>query len=129
MRKRRQPKYGDLELRILSILWERGPSTVREVLDVLPGNPRPAYTTILTMLRLMHEKGYLARDERGKAHRYSARLKERSVKQGLLRGLLESAFGGSPEALLVRLFADERLSPEELARIKRLIEEKEREVE
>jgi BlaI family penicillinase repressor len=127
MRRRRQPKLGDLELEILNVLWARGPSTVREVLDALPGRPRPAYTTILTMLRLMHEKGYLDRDERGKAHVYSARLREANVKRGLLRGLLDRAFGGSAEALLVRLLQDERLSREELDRVKRLIEEKEAE--
>jgi BlaI family penicillinase repressor len=127
MRRRRQPKLGDLELEILNVLWARGPSTVREVLDALPRRPRPAYTTILTMLRLMHEKGYLDRDERGKAHVYSARLREANVKRGLLRGLLDRAFGGSAEALLVRLLQDERLSREELDRVKRLIEEKEAE--
>jgi BlaI family penicillinase repressor len=125
MRRRRQPKLGDLELEILNVLWARGPSTVREVLDALPRRPRPAYTTILTMLRLMHEKGYLDRDERGKAHVYSARLREANVKRGLLRGLLDRAFGGSAEALLVRLLQDERLSREELDRVKRLIAEKE----
>ncbi len=127
MRKRRQLKLGDLELKILNVLWERGPSTVRDVLDALPGKPQPAYTTILTMLRLMHEKGYLDRDERGKAHLYSARLRETNVKRGLLRGLLDSAFGGSAEALLVRLLEDERVSPAELARVRRLIDERERE--
>jgi BlaI family penicillinase repressor len=125
MRRRRQPKLGDLELEILNVLWARGPSTVREVLDALPGRPRPAYTTILTMLRLMHDKGYLDRDERGKAHVYSARLREANVKRGLLRGLLDRAFGGSAEALLVRLLQDERLSREELDRVKRLIAEME----
>jgi predicted transcriptional regulator len=127
MRTRRRPRLGELELKILNVLWARGPATVREVLQALPGQPRPAYTTILTMLRLMHEKGYLDRDERGKAHVYAPRVREASVKRGLLRGLLENAFGGSAEALLVQLFEVERLSREELDRVKRLIAEKERE--
>jgi len=123
---RRQPgrKLGELELRILNILWQRGPSTVREVLDEVPAEPRPAYTTVLTMMRLMHEKGYLDRREQGRAHIYQARLRERRVKRSLLRDLIDGAFRGSAEALVVRLLEDEDLSREELRRVRRLIEEK-----
>lgn len=110
----------------MNVLWERGPSTVREVLESLPTQPRPAYTTVLTMMRLMHEKGYLDRRERGRAHVYQARLREQRVKRGLLRDLVEGAFRGSAEAVVVRLLEDERLSPEDLDRIKKLIAERER---
>ncbi len=127
MRRREQPRIGDLELQLLNVLWERGPSTVREVLEALPPQPRQAYTTILTMLRYMHEKGFVGRDERGKAHVYRARLKERPVKRGLLRGLVEVAFRGSAEAVIARLLEDEKLTPAELARVKELIEMKEQE--
>ena len=126
MRRRTQPRLGDLELQILNVLWERGPSTVREVLEALPVEPRPAYTTVLTMMRLMHEKGYLGRREQGRAHVYQARLRERRVKRRLLRDLIATGFRGSPEALLVRLLEDETLSRDELDRVKRLIAEKER---
>ena len=126
MRRRTGRKLGDLELRILNVLWQRGPSTVREVLEALPVEPRPAYTTVLTMMRLMHEKGYLDRRERGRAHVYQARLRERRVKRGLLREMIDGAFRGSAEALLVRLLEDEKLSREEIERVRRLIAEKER---
>jgi len=126
MARRGQPRLGDLELRILNVLWRRGPSTVREVLEALAVEPRPAYTTVLTMMRLMHEKGYLDRRERGRAHVYQARLREHRVKRGLLRNLIDTAFRGSPEALLVRLLEDEKLSGKELDRVKALIAEKER---
>jgi len=99
---------------------------VRETLEALPVEPKPAYTTVLTMMRLMHEKGYLTRRERGRAHVYHARLRERRVKQNLLRSLVDTAFRGSAEALLVRLIEDEKLSARELERIKKLIESKER---
>ena len=124
MRRRAGRKLGELELQILNILWQRGPSTVREVLDELSAEPRPAYTTVLTMMRLMHEKGYLDRRERGRAHIYQARLRERRVKRSLLRDLIDGAFRGSAEALVVRLLEDEDLSREELRRVRRLIEEK-----
>ena len=127
MRARRERKLGDLELQILNVLWGQGQSTVREVLQALPVRPRPAYTTVLTMMRLMHEKGYLDRKERGRAHVYQPRLREQRVKRGLVRSLIDTAFRGSPEALLVRLLEEERLSREELDRVRKLIAEKERE--
>lgn len=126
MRRRSARRLGDLELQILNVLWERGPSTVREVLESLPTQPRPAYTTVLTMMRLMHEKGYLDRRERGRAHVYQARLREQRVKRGLLRDLVEGAFRGSTEAVVIRLLEDENLSREDLDRIKKLIAERER---
>jgi predicted transcriptional regulator len=126
MRRRTERKLGDLELQILNVLWEAGPSTVRQVLEALSVEPKPAYTTVLTMMRLMHEKGYLDRRERGRAHVYQTRLRERRVKRGLLREMINGAFRGSAEALLVRLLEDENLSREELDRVRRLIAEKER---
>ena len=125
MRGRTERKLGDLELQILNVLWERGPSTVREVLAQLDVQPLPSYMTVLIMMRLMHEKGYLDRNERGRAHVYRARLQERSVKRGLLRDLVRDAFRGSPEALVVRLLEDPNLGEEELARIRALLAEHE----
>ena len=126
MRRRADRKLGDLELLILNVLWERGPSTVREVLEQLDVEPRPTYMTVLIMMRHMYEKGYLDRDERGRAHVYRTRLQERSVKRGLLRNLISSAFRGSPEALVVRLLDDPSLSDDELDRIKKLIAKRSR---
>lgn len=126
MARRLERRLGELELRILNVLWERGPSTVREVLEALELDPRPAYTTVLTVMRLMHEKGYLDRRERGRAHVYQARLREQPVKRGLLRNLIENAFRGSAEALVVRLLEDEKLSRKELERVRKLIAERAR---
>jgi BlaI family penicillinase repressor len=126
MRKATERRLGDLELQILNVLWERGPSTVRQVLEALPVTPRPVYQTVLTMMRLMHEKGYLDRREQGRAHVYQAKLRETPTKRTLLEGLIDTAFGGSAEALMVRLIEDEKLSPEEIERVKKLIAEHER---
>jgi predicted transcriptional regulator len=126
MRKREQPKFGDLEMHIMNLLWDRGPSTVREVAGALSLDPPPAYTTVLTMLRVMQEKGFVDRDESGKAHVYQACVPERQVKRNLLRDVVRTAFRGSPEALLLRLLEDEKLSADELARIQALIERKSR---
>lgn len=124
-RRRDGRKLGEMELQIMNVLWDRGPSTVRDVLEALPMQPRPAYTTVLTMMRLMYEKGYLDRREQGKAHIYQARLREGPTKRGLLRQLVDGAFRGSTEAVVVRLLEDEKLSRDELARIRKLIAERE----
>jgi predicted transcriptional regulator len=124
MRRRSERKLGDLELQILNVLWERGPSTVRQILDELDVEPRPTYMTVLIMMRHMHEKGYLTRDEQGRAHVYQARLREGTVKRGLLRDFVRDAFRGSHEALVVRLLDDPNLADEELDRIRELLDEK-----
>ncbi len=124
MRRRSERKLGDLELQILNVLWDRGPSTVREVLDDLAVDPKPTYMTVLIMMRLMHDKGYLSRNEKGRAHVYQTRLRERSVKRGLLQDLIRDAFRGSPEALVLRLLDDPNLTDEELDRIRELLAEK-----
>lgn len=124
MRGRPDRKLGELELQILNVLWERGPSTVRHVLEALTVDSKPTYMTVLIMMRLMHEKGYLTRNERGRAHVYQARLREGSVKRGLLRDFVRDAFRGSPEALVVRLLDDPNLTDEELDRIRELLGEK-----
>jgi len=126
VRRKAPRKLGDLELQILNVLWAKGPSTVREVLESLPTQPRPAYTTVLTMMRLMHEKEYLDRREQGRAHVYQARLREQRTKRHLLRGLVDSAFQGSAAALMVRLLEEENLSSAELERLRKLINEKEK---
>lgn len=124
MRKQPERKLGSLELQILNVLWERGPSTVRQVLEQLEVEPSPSYMTVLIMMRLMYEKGYLDRDERDRAHIYRACMQERSVKRGLVQDFVRDAFRGSPEALVVRLLDDPTLTDEELDRIREILDEK-----
>jgi predicted transcriptional regulator len=109
-------------MQIMNVLWDRGPSTVRDVLEALTVKPTPAYSTVLTMLRVMQDKGFVGRDETRKAHVYYAKVKERQVKRNLLRDLIQTTFRGSPEALLMRLLEDEKLSEAELSRVQQLIE-------
>src|SRR2546430_17724722 len=90
------PRPTDAELAILRVLWDRGPSTVRQVHDVL-GRERPAaYTTALKLLQIMTEKGLVERDERDRTHVYRARLSEEQTQRQLVRDLADRAFGGSP---------------------------------
>lgn len=116
------PRPTDAELSILRVLWERGPSTVRQVHDVL-GRERPtAYTTALKLLQIMTEKGLVERDERDRTHVYRARLTEEQTQRQLVRDLLDRAFGGSAAKLVLQALASRRASPDELREIRRIID-------
>ena len=117
------PRPTDAELSILRILWDRGPSTVRQVHDEL-ARERPAavYTTALKLLQIMIEKGLVERDERDRTHIYRARLSEEVTQRQLVRDLLERAFGGSSGKLVMQALATKRASAEELRDIRKAID-------
>jgi BlaI family transcriptional regulator, penicillinase repressor len=106
---------GERELDVMKFLWAHGSGTVTEVRDGLPA--RLAYTTVLTILRNLEAKGFLRRQEEGRAHRYFPRVKQRAAQRRALRRLIDSLFRGSPEALLAHLVEDHDLSPDDLRRI------------
>ena len=117
------PKPTDAELAILRVLWERGPSTVRQVHEVLASRERPtAYTTALKLMQIMTEKGLVRRDESERTHVYHARLTEEQTQRQLVRDLLERAFGGSSSKLVLQALNAKRATPEELGEIRKLIE-------
>lgn len=106
---------GDRELDVMTTLWARGSGTVTEVREAL--DARLAYTTVLTILRNLEAKGFLRREEEGRAHRYFPRVKQRAAQKRALRRLIDTIFLGSPEALLTQLVADHDLSAGDLARL------------
>ena len=116
------PRPTDAELAILRILWDRGPSTVRHVHDVLARDRQAAYTTALKLLQIMTEKGLVERDERDRTHVYRARLGEEQTQRQLVRDLVDRAFGGSAMKLVVQALASRRASAEELRDIRKAID-------
>jgi BlaI family transcriptional regulator, penicillinase repressor len=116
------PRPTDAELAILRVLWARGPSTVRQVHDVLARERHAAYTTALKLLQIMAEKGLVRRDETERTHIYHARLTEEQTQRQLVRDLLDRAFGGSASKLVMQALAARRASPEELGEIRDLID-------
>src|SRR5436190_22792332 len=122
MSKLTAPKPTDAELAILRILWERGPSTVRHVHDILAHERQAAYTTALKLLQIMTEKGLVERDERDRTHVYRARLGEEQTQRQLVRDLADRAFGGSAMKLVMQALATRRASPEELRDIRKAID-------
>ena len=116
------PRPTDAELAILRVIWERGPSTVRQVHDVLTRERPTAYTTALKLLQIMTEKGLVRRDETDRTHIYHARLSEEQTQRQLVRDLLDRAFGGSASKLVMQALAARRSTPEELGEIRKMIE-------
>ncbi len=113
----------DAELAILRVLWERGPSTVREVHEALPPGRRVGYTTILKLLQIMTDKRLVCRDETARAHVYEAGAPRAETEGQLVGDLLERAFGGSAERLVMRALSSKKASSAELARIRQLLDE------
>ena len=115
------PRPTDAELAILRVLWERGPSSVRDVHDALSSEQSTGYTTVLKLLQIMTEKGLVVRDESQRAHIYEARYSEQRTQRQLLADLMERAFGGSPAKLVMQALASKRTSAEELEAIRDIL--------
>lgn len=123
MRKQKLPRPTDAELAILRVLWQRGPSTVRQVQETLNGDRPTGYTTVLKFLQIMTDKGLVQRDEAQRTHVYAARLSEEQTQRQLVGDLLDRAFGGSAQKLIMQALASKKTSPKELAEIKTMLEE------
>lgn len=120
------PRPTDAELEILKVLWRRGPSTVREVFEVLGETKQTGYTTVLKFMQIMAEKGLVRRDETERAHRYEAALAEEETQRQLVGDLLRRAFDGSAKKLVLQALSSERASADELDEIRRMLDELER---
>ena len=116
------PRPTDAELAILRVLWQLGPSTVRQVHDVLMRDRPTAYTTALKLLQIMTEKGLVRRDESDRTHVYQSRLTEEQTQRQLIRDLMDRAFGGSSSKLVMQALASKRASTDELTEIRRMLE-------
>ena len=116
------PRPTDAELAILNVLWQRGPSTVREVHDALSSTHDTGYTTVLKLLQIMTDKGLVDRDESARAHVYKTRYSEQRTQRQLLGDLIDRAFRGSPAQLVMQALSATRASAEELTAIRQLLE-------
>ncbi|WP_291272758.1 BlaI/MecI/CopY family transcriptional regulator [Geothrix sp.] len=115
----------DAELAILRVLWERGPSTVRQVFEVLSAERELGYTTALKMLQIMDEKGLVQRDATDRTHVFSATQTQVETQRTMLDDLLDKAFGGSSSNLVMQALATRKASREELAEIRKMLDQAE----
>ena len=113
--------FTERELDVMAVLWKLGSATVSEVRFELRDNL--AYTTVLTILRILEEKGYVAHEEEGRAHRFVPLVKQKEAGSDGLKRLLSTIFGGSPELLLTQLVADENFTPDQIARMRALLDD------
>ncbi len=120
------PKPTEAELAILRVLWQRGPSTVRQVHEDLNAVRNTGYTTVLKLMQIMHEKGLVTRDEKPYAHVYQARLPREQTQRTLVADLLDRAFEGSMSKLLLQALSSRRAAPEELSEIRKILKDYER---
>jgi predicted transcriptional regulator len=123
IRKKVNEQLPPMELAIMHVLWERGPSTVQEVQVSMAGEP--AYTTVQTILNIMAQKGRTKRTLRGKAYVYRAALSRELARGSAVQDLVERMFGGSVESLLMNLTKPETVDAETWARLRRAIAERE----
>jgi len=119
------PRPTDAELAILRVLWDRGPSTVRQVFEVLSAERELGYTTALKMLQIMHEKGLVQRDVTDRTHVFAATQTQVQTQRTLLDDLLDKAFGGSSLSLVMQALATRKTSREELAEIRKMLDQAE----
>lgn len=122
-----QPTHSELE--ILQVLWERGPSTVREVNDALNAHREVGYTTTLKMMQIMLEKRQVNRNDKSRTHIYSALIKESDTQRKMLDKFIDATFKGSTMKLVMQALGNHKTSQEELDEIKALIKKIEKDTE
>jgi predicted transcriptional regulator len=110
---------ADREAELMEVLWDFGPATVAEIRERVSDDL--AYTTVLTMMRTLESKGYVTREADGKAHRYAARVERDDARRSALRALSEKYFKGSTAMLLSHFVAQEKLSDDDVRRLRKLL--------
>ena len=115
------PKPTEAELSILRVIWSEGPSTVRAIRDVLQRSRPTTYTTVLKLLQIMTVKGLVHREEAGRSHVYHAASSESGTQRQLLGDLLERAFGGSADTLVMQALATTHASADEIKAVERIL--------
>ena len=125
MPRRRSPTLTDAELRLMDILWEMGSATVGDVVDALPLRQSLAYSTVLTTLRILEQKGYVRHEKLGRAFVYHPVVNRKQASQNAVQYVLSRFFDNSPELLLLNVLENENIDPLELERLKVLVAESE----
>jgi BlaI family transcriptional regulator, penicillinase repressor len=119
MPRKKATMLTNAEHRIMEVIWARGSATVAEVVEALDG--RDAYTTILTLIRILKAKGYLSRRKEGRAYVFTPAVDRDTVARKATHQLLSKFFAGSPSELVLSFLRDEEMTPEELEQIKQKI--------
>ena len=119
---RKSPTLTEAELRIMEVLWEKGACTVQQALDWLPGTPPLAYNSVLTTIRVLENKGYVGHTKDGRAHIYEPVIAREDASRSAVRQVVSRFFGNSHRSLLLNLLEEQKLDPEELKRLRAMLE-------
>jgi predicted transcriptional regulator len=120
---RKSSGLTEAELRLMQVLWEKGPATVSEVVEKLPKSVPLAYSTVLTTLRILETKGYLAHIKDGRAFIYRPVVGREEARESAITHLVRRFFDGSPELLMLKLIEGQEIGLKELRRLRKRIEE------
>lgn len=120
--RRKSPTLTEVELELMEVLWQKGLATVGEIVEALP-QERLAYSSVLTVMRILEQKGYVTHEKEGRAFVYRPLVDRQQARKSVLGYLLKRFFDDSPELLVVNLLENEDLSVTEVERLKRLIDE------
>ncbi|HMD97232.1 MAG TPA: BlaI/MecI/CopY family transcriptional regulator [Terriglobia bacterium] len=119
----KSPTLTPQELEIMKIVWQLGSVTVRDVYEALLVERRIAYTTVMTMMKILEEKGHLKKRRQDRAYVYHAAQPQNTVIRGMIREFVDRVFNGSAEPLLLHLVRDRRIREKDLEKIARMIQE------
>ena len=122
MARKKSPTLTEAELRLMEVVWERGEATVADVVAALEQREGLAYSTVLTTMRILEQKGYLAHRQEGRAFVYRALVDRSQARRSAVRHLLASFFDGSPEQLVLNVIDEEKLDMAELERLRRIVD-------
>jgi len=117
----KSPTLTEAELRLMDVLWEKGPSTVQQVLQALPLRPSLAYNSVLTTIRILEKKGYVKHAKDGRAHVYIPLVEREEASRSEISHLLHRFFKNSHELLVLNILKDETMNAEELKRLRELV--------
>jgi predicted transcriptional regulator len=117
----RKPVLTTQELEIMKVIWRSGASTVRDVYEALLADRKIAYTTVMTMMNILEQKGYLKKSQKDRAFTYQATRPQKQVIRGMVREFVDRVFNGSAEPLLLHLLEDKRVSEQDLDEIRSLL--------
>ncbi|PYT17407.1 MAG: MarR family transcriptional regulator [Acidobacteria bacterium] len=125
MARKKSPGLTDAELRLMEVLWRKGSATVSDVVESLPKNVPLAYSTVLTTLRILENKGYVRHNKEGRAFVYLPVVGREQARENAVTHLVRRFFENSPELLMLNLLEQKKVAPEELRRLRKRIEEEE----
>jgi predicted transcriptional regulator len=122
---RKSATLTEAELRLMDVLWEKGPATVQQVLDGLSEEAPLAYNSVLTTIRILEKKGYLKHEKDGRAHVYAPLVERKEATRSEIRRLVNRFFGNSQELLVLNILEDRGLEAAELNRLRKMLKESE----